>query len=245
MKIMLTVSYDGTNYCGWQVQPKLDTVQERIENAIFSVTGEKVRVTGSGRTDSGVHAKAQTAHFAVQKDTIPAQKYAKALNAYLPNDIRVLSSRLVDDSFDACRGAKKKTYKYSCYISGAELPLKERYSVRMDDGLDVELMKKGALAFVGEHDFKGFCSSGSSIKTTVRRIYALDIDYNGLDLTFTITGNGFLYNMVRIIVGTLIKLGEHKCEIADIKKMLELGERALGGRTLPAKGLCLDSVEYE
>ncbi len=244
MKIMLTVSYDGTNYCGWQVQPNADTVQERIEKAIFAVTGESVRVTGSGRTDSGVHANGQTAHCTVQKDTIPAQKYARALNAYLPNDIRALKSVEVLEEFDACRTAKKKTYKYSCYISEIELPLKERYAVRLDKGLDIELMKKGALSFLGEHDFKGFCATGSSIKTTVRTIYALDIDYNGLDLTFRVTGNGFLYNMVRIIVGTLVKLGERKCALRDIEQMLISGNRDFGGKTVPAKGLCLESVEY-
>ncbi len=245
MKIMLTISYDGTNYCGWQVQPSADTVQERIEQAIFKVTGENVRVTGSGRTDSGVHALGQTAHFSVEKATIPAEKYAKALNAYLPPDIRVLSSCTVEDTFDACRGAKQKTYKYSCYLSDIELPLKERYSVRMDKGLDIEKMKKGASVFIGTHDFKGFCSTGSSIKTTERTIYALDIDFFGLDLTFSITGNGFLYNMVRIIVGTLVKLGENKCRIEDIEEMLKSGNRTLGGKTLPAKGLCLESVIYK
>ncbi len=245
MKVMLTVSYDGTSYCGWQVQPNADTVQERIENAVFKVTGERVRVTGSGRTDSGVHALGQTAHFTVHKDTIPAEKYAKALNAYLPNDIRVLSSQTVCDGFDACRGAKQKTYKYSCYISEIELPLKERYAVRLDKGLDIEKMKGGAKAFLGSHDFKGFCSTGSSIKTTERTIYALDIEYNGLDLIFSITGNGFLYNMVRIIVGTLIKLGENKCQIEDIEKMLKTGNRELGGKTLPAKGLRLEKVVYD
>ncbi len=245
MKIMLTVSYDGTAYCGWQVQPNADTVQRTIEDAIHKVTGEKVRVTGSGRTDSGVHAKGQTAHFAVEKDSIPAEKYAKALNAYLPADVRVLSSQSVADSFDACRGAKRKTYKYSCYLSDIELPLKERYAVKMDQTLDVEKMKQGAVCFLGKHDFKGFCSTGSSIKTTERTIYALDVELNGQDLTFTITGNGFLYNMVRIIVGTLIKLGENKCTAQDIENMLKTGNRELGGKTLPAKGLCLEKVEYE
>ena len=210
MKIMLTISYDGTAYSGWQIQPSCDTIQEQIEKAVFSVTGEKVRVTGSGRTDSGVHARGQVAHFSVQKESIPAERYAKALNAYLPSDIKVLSSQEATDSFDACRTAKKKTYKYSCYIYPTELPLKERYAVRLDKGLDIEKIKEGAKLFIGTHDFKGFCSTGSSIKTTKRTIYALDVDFDGLDLTFSITGNGFLYNMVRIIVGTLIKLGENK-----------------------------------
>ena len=216
MKIKLTVSYDGTNYCGWQVQPNADTVQERIEHAVFSVTGEKVRVTGSGRTDSGVHAKGQVAHFTVQKDSVSGERFARALNAYLPSDIRVIKSQQVSEDFDACRTAKKKTYKYSIYLAETELPLKEKYAVWQDRSLDIESIKECATVFLGEHDFKGFCASGSSIKTTVRTIYGLDVDFNGEDLTFTITGNGFLYNMVRIIVGTLIKVGEGNATKKDI-----------------------------
>ena len=244
MKIKLTVSYDGTNYCGWQVQPNGVTVQEKLENAVEQVTGEKVRVAGSGRTDAGVHAKGQVAHFTTNKESIPPQQFVKALNAHLPEDIRVLKSESVDDSFDACRGAKRKTYKYSTYISQTNLPLKDRYAVKLDRELNVNAVKECAKLFVGEHDFKGFCASGSSVKTTVRTIYDLSVDFNGEDLTFTITGNGFLYNMVRIIVGTLIKVGEGKATEFDVKKMLDLGERTLGGKTLSAKGLCLENVEY-
>ena len=243
MKVKLTVSYDGTNYNGWQVQPNGITVQQKLESAVLEVTGEQVRVTGSGRTDAGVHAKGQVAHFTTQKANIPAERFVFALNSHLPEDIRVLDSQEVEGDFDACRSAKKKTYKYSLYVSQVELPLKERYAVRCDK-VNVKAMQDCAKVFVGEHDFKGFCASGSSAKTTVRTIYDLNVDFNGVDLTFTITGNGFLYNMVRIIVGTLLKVGEGKATKLDVEKMLESGERALGGKTLSAKGLCLENVEY-
>ena len=199
MRIKITVSYDGTAYCGWQVQPNGVTVQEEIEKAVLVATGEKVRVTGSGRTDAGVHAKAQVAHFDTNC-TIPPEKIYKALNVHLPSDIRVLSSEQAEDEFHACTWAKKKTYCYSLYLGQVENPLKERYAVKIDGQLDLEKMLDGAKAFVGEHDFKAFCASGSSVKTTVRTIYDINIDQLGQDLTITIKGNGFLYNMVRIMV---------------------------------------------
>lgn len=244
MRIKLTLGYDGTDFCGWQVQPNGQSVQGAIENAVFMVTGERVRVTGSGRTDSGVHAIGQTAHFDTQTTTVKAEKFYRALNAHLPESIRVYNSEIVADDFDACRKAKKKTYRYSVYVSEVENPLKERYAVKIDKGVNVEVMRDCASVFLGEHDFKCMCASGSSIKTTVRTIYNIDIEENGEDLTFTVCGNGFLYNMVRILVGTLIKAGRGETDKTELKKMLEQGNRSLGGRTLPAKALCLLKVEY-
>ena len=194
MRILLTISYDGTDFCGWQVQPNGQSVQGVLEQAVFCVTGEKVRVTGSGRTDAGVHAIGQTAHFDTQNTTVKAEKFYRALNAHLPESVRVYSSQVVDDNFDACRTAKKKTYRYSTYLSEVENPIKERFAVRIDKGLNVEKMRECAKVFVGEHDFKCMCASGSSIKTTVRTIYNIDIEQNGDDLTFTVSGNGFLNN---------------------------------------------------
>ena len=244
MRIKLTLGYDGTEFCGWQVQPNATSVQEMIKKAVFAVTGEKVRVTGSGRTDSGVHALGQVAHFDTENKTVNPEKFYRALNAHLPESIRVYSSQKVEDSFDACRTAKKKTYKYTLYLGEVENPLKERYAVRVEDNLDVEKIRSCASVFVGEHDFKCMCASGSSIKTTVRTIYNIDIEKQGQDLTFTVTGNGFLYNMVRILVGTLLKAGRGETDRQELEQMLASGKRAMGGRTLPAKGLCLFSVEY-
>lgn len=244
MRIKLTLGYDGTNFCGWQVQKNQESVQELLETAVYNVTGEKVRVTGSGRTDSGVHALGQVAHFDTQSKTVAPEKFYRALNAHLPESVRVYASERVDDGFDACRKAKRKTYRYSLYLGEVENPLKERYAVRVEDNLDIEKIRSLAKVFLGEHDFKCMCASGSSIKTTVRTIFNIEIENKGQDLTFTVTGNGFLYNMVRILVGTLLKAGRGEMSEQDIKQMLSSGVRAMGGRTLPAKGLCLMSVEY-
>lgn len=244
MRIKLTLGYDGTSFCGWQVQPNGDTVQQALENAVKCVTGESVRVTGSGRTDSGVHAIGQVAHFDTESKTVKAENFYRALNAHLPESIRVFKSEKVADDFDACRKAKRKTYSYSTYISNVENPLKERYAVRLDGDVDVDKIRDSAKVFIGEHDFKCMCASGSGAKTTVRTIYNISVKKDGQDLVFTVTGNGFLYNMVRILVGTLIKAGRGETSEEQLQKMLESKSRSLGGRTLPAKGLCLVSVEY-
>lgn len=244
MRIKLKLSYDGTNYCGWQVQPNGVTVQEKLEQAVFAVTGEKVRVTGSGRTDAGVHAEGQVAHFDTNTKTVKVEKFYRALNAHLPDDIRVYSSELANDDFDACRGAKQKTYNYNLYLSDVEKPLWERTAVMVDGAVEVEKMQEVAKIFLGEHDFKAFCASGSGAKTTIRTIYDISIKQDGQKITISVTGNGFLYNMVRIMVGSMLEVGQGRRTKEDVEKMLLSGERSLGGKTLPAKGLCLMSVEY-
>ncbi len=244
MTIKLTVSYDGTEYCGWQVQDHGISVQQILEDAVEKISGERVRVTASGRTDAGVHAEGQVASFSVQTNSVPAEKYFLALNTVLPSSIKVLNSELAEDNFNARRNAKKKTYRYSFYFSRTIKPLLDRYSTQLYLPVDIEKMKECAKLLIGEHDFKGFCSSQTEVKTTVRTIFQLDIESVGEMLNFTVTGSGFLYNMVRIIVGTLIEVGTGKIELKDVEKMLLLGERSLGGKTFPAKGLCLMKVEY-
>ena len=243
MRIKLTVSYDGTDFSGWQRQTDKTTVQQTIEDAIFSLTGEKVKVVGSGRTDAGVHALGQVAHFDT-KSTIPPANFAKALNTILPLSVKVLKSVEVAKTFDASRTAKRKTYCYSLYKSDVILPLKERYSVMIRKDTDIKAMKEVAKLFVGEHDFKSFCASGSSVKTTVRTIYSVDIVEDGDDVKVYITGNGFLYNMVRIIVGTLVECGQKRLDESVVNKMLTENKRNIGGRTLAPKGLTLIGVEY-
>lgn len=243
MRIKLTVSYDGTDFSGWQRQTDKTTVQQTIEDAIFSLTGEKVKVVGSGRTDAGVHALGQVAHFDT-KSTIPPSNFAKALNTILPLSVKVLKSEEVAKIFDASRTAKRKTYCYSLYKSDVILPLKERYSVMIRKDTDIKVMKNVAKLFVGEHDFKSFCASGSSVKTTVRTIYSVDIVEDGDDVKVYITGNGFLYNMVRIIVGTLVECGQKRLDESVVNKMLTENKRNIGGRTLAPKGLTLIGVEY-
>lgn len=244
MRIKLTVSYDGTSYCGWQVQPNGITVQQVLQDAISKATGEKdIKVTGSGRTDAGVHAVGQIAHFDT-KSSIPPQKFFKAINAHLPLDIRVKDSELVSDDFDARKTAKKKTYCYTLYFGEVEQPLKERYATFIDRKIDIEKMRSAAKLFVGEHDFKCFNASGGGAKTTVRTIYNIDIEKKDDELKVLVTGNGFLYNMVRTLVGTLLSVGQGEKTEDYIRKMLITGDRNLCGKTLAAKGLCLMSVEY-
>ena len=243
MRVKLLVSYDGTAYCGWQVQPNAITVQEKIEQAIFEVSGEKVRVTGSGRTDAGVHALGQVAHFDTNS-SIPAEKFFLALNIHLPDDIKVIKSERAEDDFHATRDAVKKTYKYSVYVSQSILPLKDRFAVQVEKMPDIQKMKETALILLGEHDFKCMSASGGGAKTTVRTIYSIDIVEKNGQIDFYVCGNGFLYNMVRIMVGTLLKVGSGKIKKEDVIKMLSTGKRSLGGKTLSAKGLTLMKVEY-
>ena len=245
MRIKIVVSYDGTNYCGWQVQNNGVSVQSVLADAIEKITGERVVVTGSGRTDAGVHAEGQVGHFDVEKATIPPQNYAKALNTVLPLDVKVLSSELADEDFNACRSAKKKTYRYTIYRSQTTLPLKERFAMQVEKPLDVEKMKEVATAFIGEHDFKCFNAAGGGAKTTVREIYSLQIVEDGLDIKFYVTGNGFLYKMVRSMVGFLVAVGLNKATKEDALKMLSTGSRGQKGKTMQAKGLCLVNVEYK
>ena len=245
MTVKLTVTYDGTDFCGWQIQPNAITVQQVIEDALFTVTGKRIKVQGSGRTDAGVHARGQVAHFVTEQENIPAEKFSRALNVHLPANVKIVKSERAEDGFDACRNAKKKTYSYSLYYAQSELPLKERYAVKLDRHPYLELMKNAAKLFVGEHDFKCFCASGSSVKTTVRTIYSIDIQEIGQDIIISVCGNGFLYNMVRILVGALLDAGYGKLTEPQIKEMFELKNRSLFGKTLPAKGLCLERVDYE
>lgn len=242
MRIKITVSYDGTDFVGWQRQKNGYSVQQSIEEAIFSLTGETVSVTGSGRTDAGVHAEGQVAHFDTES-SVPPEKFYLALNPFLPDSVKILSSERVKDTFHSVRCAKKKTYCYSFYFSSVPLPLKERYATRTDS-VDVEKMRDALSLFIGKHDFKAFSSVGSSVKTSEREIYdAKLIEENGF-LRLYITGNGFLYNMVRIIAGTVLAVGQGSKTKDDIINAFVDGERNYAGKTLPAKGLTLKSAEY-
>lgn len=243
MRIKLTIRYDGSAYCGWQIQPNGISVQEVITNAIEAVTGEKVTLVGSGRTDSGVHAEGQIAHFDTQS-SIPPNKFFRAINVHLPSDIRIIDSQQVGEDFNARKSAKQKTYRYTLYVDNTENPLKDRYMTFLDRMPDIEKMKKASSLFIGEHDFKCFNASGGGAKTTVRTIYNIDIK-NDDGIKIFVTGNGFLYNMVRTLCGTLLSVGYGEKNEEDIKTLLLLGDRKQCGKTLPAKGLCLVNVEYK
>lgn len=247
MRVVFTVAYDGTDFCGWQVQGEKRTVQGELERALFSVTGEKIRVTGSGRTDSGVHAAGQTCHFDTFS-SIPPERLGVCVNQKLPPDVKVLFAKRAEENFDCSRTAKKKTYLYRVYVSSADNPLLERYFLRVAALPNVDLMREGAKYFVGEHDFKAFCAAGSSAKTTVRKIYSLDISereiYGVKTIEFFVCGGGFLYNMVRSMVGELLDVGFLRRSPEEVKEVLDFPDRSKIGRTAKAKGLTLLSVEY-
>ena len=242
MRIILGIQYDGKDFCGWQIQPNCVTVQETVERAIFKLTGQKVSITGSGRTDSGVHALCQIAHFDIE-GTIPPEKYAPALNGLLPESVQILFSKKAPKDFHARFGAKKKTYVYTFYVSEVKLPLYERYAQRIL-GANVKKMQEGAKYIVGEHDFKCFLASNSSVKDTVRTVYSCTVKKSQNKIILEVCGNGFLYNMVRTIAGTLLYVGEGKFPPEYVKEIIESKNREKAGKTMPAKGLTLKKVCY-
>ncbi len=249
MRYAIKIAYDGKNYAGWQRQKNANTVQQVLEEAVLSALGKDIRITASGRTDAGVHAAGQVCHFDCEGCSVPAEKMPDCLNRFLPSDIRVLEGWEGKEGFDANRSAKRKTYCYSLYVAPREMPLKEGYAVRVDSAPALPVLQEIAKTFEGEHDFKAFCASGSSVKTTVRTVYAVRVEegesFSSRDIRIFVTGNGFLYNMVRTMVGTLLAVAEGKREIKDIDKSYQTGERSLLGKTMPAKGLTLMQVDYE
>jgi len=247
MKYALLVAYDGTAYGGWQIQNNSVTVQEKLEKAVESLAGKRCAVTASGRTDSGVHAAGQVCTFRAEI-SVPAEKIADALNVVLPPDISVLSSCAVPEDFDANRSAKKKTYCYRLYFSTRRNPLKDRYSVHVKGGADMAKLQYIAGAFVDKHDFKAYCKSGSKVKTTVREIYSVEVKQkafaSGTDVEIYVCGSGFLYNMVRTIVGTMLYFAMGSLTEEDVLRSLEEGDRSAVGKTMPACGLTLEQVDY-
>ena len=238
-RIFLTVQYDGANYNGWQKQKDGTSIQGEIESAVFEVTGEIVDVEGSGRTDAGVSAIAQVAHFDTESK-IDAKRFAKALNTKLPDDISVLESK--ECKKHARFDVKKKTYIYQLYTSETRQPIIERTMGRVSFNLDIDKMKEEAKSFVGTHNFKSFCSTETQAKEFVRTIYEFKVSRHGELYWFEVTGSGFLYNMVRIMVGTLVEIGMGKdLKIAEI---IKAENRTKAGKTMPAHGLMLKKVVY-
>lgn len=244
MRICLTVAYDGTDYHGWQIQNNAVTIEGVLTQALRELLQEEVELAGASRTDAGVHALGNIAVFDTQT-RIPAEKIAVALNQRLPEDIRIMRSEQVPDSFHPRYAVKRKTYEYSITNAGIQLPTKRLYSYFVYIPLDVEKMKTVAPFFIGEHDFAGFCSAGSQVTTTVRRIDDIKVIQNGEDIKIQITGNGFLYNMVRIIAGTLVEVGKGRLAPERVRQAIDTAERKLAGPTAPANGLTLLEIEYE
>ncbi len=246
-RIFLEIAYDGTAYHGFQIQDNEITIEQVLNEKLSLLLKEDIKIIGASRTDSGVHALMNVAVFDTEAK-MAADKVAIALNTHLPEDIRAMNSKEVAAEFHPRHCDTVKTYEYKIYNGKIYNPMLYRYTQFEYLKLDVEKMKQAARYIVGEHDFKGFCSAKTSASTTVRNVYSLDIDTQPMGedslITITVKGNGFLYNMVRIIAGTLITVGKGRMEINQVRQAVEKGERNLAGPTAPAKGLVLKEIEY-
>ena len=239
----MTVCYDGKNYCGWQSQNNAISIQMKLQEAIKQVTKEDIIVTASGRTDAGVSAKAQVCHFD-SNTKIKEENLIKAINNFLPEDISVIGLIETENDFHARFSAKRKTYEYSFYVSEYRNALLDRDRLRIYN-VDIDKMKKSTEYFLGKHSFKGFCSTGSSVKDFEREIYNISLTQIGDEISLKVCGNGFLYNMVRIIAGTIFEVGQGKIRLEELENIIASEDRKLAGKTLPAKALMLVSVEYD
>lgn len=243
MRVAFIVEYDGTDYAGWQIQKNDVTVQEKIEEALLPMGKGRIAVSGAGRTDSGVHAKGQCGHFDIETN-IPAEKFAFILNSRLPKDIRIKKTWQAEDGFHCRFSAKGKRYVYRIFNSPHSSALLNRFTMHVPEKLDLKKMIEAAEYIKGTHDFKAFCAQGSSVKTTVRTVNRLDIVKNDELIEIIVEGNGFLYNMVRIIAGTLIEVGKLKKTPQDVKNIIDGLNRADAGLTADACGLTMDTVFY-
>ena len=242
-RILLTISYDGTNYSGWQKQKNAVTVQGEFDKACSTLFKTDIESIGASRTDAGVHALGQRAVIDVDT-SIPAEKIPLALNPLLPDDIVVTHAEEVGADFNPRFKALKKTYEYSIYNAPFRNPIYRNYSEYVRCELDLDSIRTACEAFVGEHDFRAFCASGNSSKTTVRIIYSLDIEKDGDFIKIRVTGNGFLYNMVRIIAGTLIYVGEGRIVPDNLPEIIASGDRRKAGKTAGPSGLVLVKIMY-
>ena len=242
-RVKLTVAYDGTNYCGWQVQPNGLAVQEVLNRCLSEFLGTETEVIGASRTDAGVHALGNVAVFDTEA-RMPAEKFSYALNTRLPQDIRIQDSCQVPEDFHPRFQETIKTYEYKIYNRQFPDPTKRLYTYFYYYPLDVQKMRQGAGYLIGEHDFKSFCATAAVVETTVRTIYELTVSRQEDIITIRVTGNGFLYNMVRIIAGTLLQAGMGMIEPEEIKTILAAKERSAAGPTAPAQGLTMIGIEY-
>lgn len=244
-RVRMIVQYDGTGYVGWQTQPNGPSVQERLEAELYRITGEDIRLHASGRTDSGVHARAQAAHFDTES-RVPPDKFAYALNAGLPPDIRVVYSGPCPPDFHARFDVAKKHYRYTVWHGPHGNPFLRNTALHVHHPLDLGAMEDAAALVLGEHDFAAFKAAGIEMKSTVRTLYASAWSRGeapGL-LHYDVAGSGFLYNMVRILVGTMLEIGGGRRDAADMVRALSTGRREDAGPTAPAHGLTLWRVEY-
>ena len=241
--IKLTIEYDGKDFNGWQKQPNKLNIQGSIEQAISQITGEEIDLQASGRTDAGVHALGQVANFKTNSQ-IPIEKFAIAINSKLKRSIVIKKAEEVDERFHSRLSCKRKTYRYIINNSPEGTAIYRNLETHIPQKLDVEKMKKAVKYFEGEHDFKAFKASGTSSKSSVRTIYKANVYQENEKIFIELTGNGFLYNMVRIIAGTLVDVGLGKIEPEEIPKIIQEGKRENAGKTLPPNGLYLVKVMY-
>ena len=242
-RIKLIVAYDGTEYSGWQIQPEAPTIEMYLDKAIHELTGENVHVTGASRTDAGVHAYGNVAVFDTES-TIPGDRFTFALNRFLPDSIVIQDSWEVSVDFHPRHCNTRKTYEYRILNTAVPLPQKRNFTWHVAGSIDIEKMKEAAAYIVGEHDFKSFCCVRTQAESTVRTIYSLEVLQEGSEIIIRIKGNGFLYNMVRIITGTLIQVGKGRFKREYVKQMLEAKDRTVSGQTAPPQGLTLVGIEY-
>lgn len=242
--IKIIIEYEGTNYFGWQKQPKGPTIQETIENALENIAGERIFLSGSGRTDSGVHARGQVASFNTESK-IKAAKLQMGLNSILPRDITIIDAQDVDKDFHAQFSAKSKLYTYNILNRTHPSALLRKRSWYVPQQLDIDQMKKAAEYLVGEHDFKAFAQSGAEVKTTIRTVLSVGIEQADKDiLEFNIEATGFLKRMVRLAVGTLVQVGRGRITPLDFSEILDSGEKTKFVYAAPAHGLYLEEVRY-
>ena len=245
--IKLVLEYDGSRYDGWQKQGNTDnTIQGKLETILLKWTGENIEIHGSGRTDAGVHARGQVANFHVDSKICPDAKTAmEYLNRYLPDDIRILEAEEAEDRFHSRLWATRKTYAYVVDTGEKKSVFERKYVYGLGEKVNIEAMRKAAELLVGEHDFKSFCSNKKMKKSTVRRLDSIEIKEDGTKIVLEYTGNGFLYNMVRILTGTLLEVGMGKRKPEQMTEILLAENREAAGMTAPPEGLFLMSVEYE
>lgn len=241
--LRLDICYDGTRYRGWQRLPgREDTIQGKLETVLSRILEEPIEITGSGRTDAGVHARGQVANFHCES-AMPAGEILASLRRYLPEDIGIYSCRDVSPRFHARLNAKEKTYLYRIWNSEAPCVFDRRYVAVMPEKLNLDAMEEAAKLLCGEHDFSAFCGNPKMKKSTVRFLHRIELRRQGEELQLRFTGNGFLYNMVRILVGTLIEVGRGERTPQSIPSLFG-GKRAQAGFLAPAQGLCLEEVLY-
>lgn len=242
-RVCLIVAYDGTNYHGWQAQPNAITIEQILNEKLSELLKEDIEVIGASRTDAGVHAEGNVAVFDTET-TIPPEKISYALNRMLPEDIVIQESFQVEDDFHPRKCDSIKTYEYRILNRNFNLPVKGRNSYHFHRKLDIDKMREAAAYFVGRHDFKNFCSSHTQAKSTIRIIYSFDIEEENDEIVLTVSGNGFLYNMVRMLTGTLLDVGTGKMSPDRIPELLAARDRVHSPNTAPARGLTLLEIEY-